>query len=147
MKDMELIDMIIQFGKGTTCAKGVDSITLTTTVYTITVTDILWVPELVANLLSTEQLREKGLFYRNDKQVLFAKGTRSLLMSTVMMVCYIQGLRHAVTATQTQILKIILPWLLLRYWQRLESVRSCGTCVRVMCKVRTSLRPLKTQLA
>ena len=74
MKDMGPIDMIIQFGKGTTRAKGVGSITLITTVYTITITGVLWVSELVANLLSTEQLREKGLFYRNDKQVLFAKG-------------------------------------------------------------------------
>ena len=41
MKDMESIDMIIQFGKGMTRTKGVGSITLTTTVYTITITGIL----------------------------------------------------------------------------------------------------------
>jgi hypothetical protein len=39
----------------------------------VTFHDVLYVPELVANLLSSETLRLKGLFYRNDTQELFMK--------------------------------------------------------------------------
>jgi hypothetical protein len=39
----------------------------------VTFHDVLYVPELVANLLSSEALRLKGLFYRNDTHDLFMK--------------------------------------------------------------------------
>lgn len=36
-----------------------------------TFTKVLYMPEISTNLLSTESLREKGVFYRSDKQQLF----------------------------------------------------------------------------
>lgn len=40
-----------------------------------TFTKVLHILELTANLLSTETLREKGVFYRLDRQYLFMKYT------------------------------------------------------------------------
>jgi hypothetical protein len=39
----------------------------------IVFTDCLYVPDMVANLLSGERLCYKGLYYRNDTQLLFTK--------------------------------------------------------------------------
>lgn len=40
-------------------------------------TKVLYMLELTANLLSTESLRKKGVFYRSDRQYLFIKYTEN----------------------------------------------------------------------
>lgn len=40
-------------------------------------TKVLYVLELTANLLSTETLRQKGVYYRSDRQYLFIRYTDS----------------------------------------------------------------------
>jgi hypothetical protein len=57
---------------------------------TIVFTDCLYVPEMVANLLSGERLRYKGLYYRNDTQLLFTKTEEIGTIKTV------NGLPHLV---------------------------------------------------
>jgi hypothetical protein len=70
-------DGIIKIGKGCVKARGVGRVTLKVMTSKgsgmVTFYDMLYVPELVANLLSSETLRLKGLFYRNDTQELFMK--------------------------------------------------------------------------
>ena len=44
-----------------------------TDVASVTFTGVLHVPGLTANLLSTETLKRKGLFYRNDTNSFFNK--------------------------------------------------------------------------
>jgi hypothetical protein len=36
-------------------------------------TDIYFVPQIVAYLISTEKLRAKGLFYRNEDNILYKR--------------------------------------------------------------------------
>ncbi|PPJ52893.1 hypothetical protein CBER1_11827 [Cercospora berteroae] len=57
---------------------------------TLVFTDCLYVPDMAANLLSGERLRYKGLFYRNDTQVLFTKTEEIATVKTV------NGLPHLV---------------------------------------------------
>lgn len=57
---------------------------------TVTFSEIYYVPEMRTNLLSTEKLRMKGIFYRNDKQVLFTKTAIIAKVSTYQKVPHIQ---------------------------------------------------------
>ena len=61
----------IGFGKGTTNAKAYSSIKLEVTSNgierTVTFIGVYYILGLRANLLSIEKLRNKGLFYRNDR--------------------------------------------------------------------------------
>lgn len=41
---------------------------------------VLYIPDLVANLLSTELLYLKGIYYRTDRQYLFTKYTDNVNM-------------------------------------------------------------------
>lgn len=41
-------------------------------------TKVLYIPEISINLLSTKSLREKGIFYRSDRQQLFIVYTSSV---------------------------------------------------------------------
>jgi hypothetical protein len=70
-------DGIIKIGKGCVKARSIGSVTLNVMTSKgsgmVTFHNVLYVPELVANLLSSETLRLKGLFYRNDIQELFMK--------------------------------------------------------------------------
>lgn len=78
----EPINGSVNIGKGHLDALAVGSVTLHAVteqgVRAITLTNVLWVPDLCANLLSTEKLRQKGLFYRNDQQVLFTDNGEAL---------------------------------------------------------------------
>ena len=72
------INSIVQLGKGQVCAIVLGTIMLPTVTadghrHLLTFTNVLYVPEIVVNLLSAETLRLKGLFYRNDQQVMFIK--------------------------------------------------------------------------
>ena len=72
------INSIVQLGKGQVRAIALGTITLPTVTadghrHLLTFTNVLYVPEIVVNLLSAETLRLKGLFYRNDQQVMFIK--------------------------------------------------------------------------
>jgi hypothetical protein len=70
-------DGIIKIGKGYVKARSISSVTLNVMTSKgsgmVTFYDVLYVLELVANLLSSETLRLKGLFYRNNTQELFIK--------------------------------------------------------------------------
>lgn len=61
----------VGIGKGTIMAAGYSDAEITT--YTAagtrrcTFTKVLHVPDIVANLLSTESLRAKGIYYRSDR--------------------------------------------------------------------------------
>lgn len=66
----------IRISKGTIITVGYRDAQIT--IYTIvegarkcTFTKVLYIPEISTNLLSTELLREKGVFYRSDRQQLF----------------------------------------------------------------------------
>jgi hypothetical protein len=63
-------DGIIKIGKGCIKARGISSVILNVMTSKgsgiVTFHDVLYVLELVVNLLSSETLRLKGLFYRND---------------------------------------------------------------------------------
>ena len=74
MFDYNTCDVRIEFGKGSAKALAYGSVRLTLVgdkTRTVTFSEVFYVPDLRANLLSTEKLRTKGLFYRNDKQILF----------------------------------------------------------------------------
>ncbi|KJX98055.1 gag-pol polyprotein [Zymoseptoria brevis] len=77
MTDVTTVDMIVNFGKGASRATALGSIKLRLhgngRVNTVKFTDVLFVEGLRANLLSTEKLKKKGLFYRNDNDTLFTK--------------------------------------------------------------------------
>jgi hypothetical protein len=70
-------DGIIKIGKGYVKARSISSVTLNVMTSKgsgmVTFYDVLYVLELVENLLSSETLRLKGLFYRNNTQELFIK--------------------------------------------------------------------------
>lgn len=77
LTNYRVIDSIVRIGKGHIKAHGIGSVTLRVTTSkgssTVTFNNILHVPELEANLLSSETLRNKGLFYQNNTQKLFIK--------------------------------------------------------------------------
>ena len=78
MIDYQACDVNVEFGKGSAKALAYGSIQLNVIgdqKRKITFSDVYYVPDMRANLLSTEKLRNKGLFYRNDKQVLFTKNS------------------------------------------------------------------------
>jgi hypothetical protein len=70
-------DGIIKISKGYIKARGISSVILNVITSKgsgiVTFYDVLYVLELIVNLLSSETLRLKGLFYRNDIQELFIK--------------------------------------------------------------------------
>jgi hypothetical protein len=70
-------DGIIKISKGCVKARSISSVTLNVMTSKgsgiVTFYDVLYVLELVVNLLSSETLRLKGLFYRNDTQELFMR--------------------------------------------------------------------------
>lgn len=71
--------ILVGIGKGTIIVAGYSNTEITTYTATrtrrCTFTKVLHVPNIVANLLSTELLRTKGIYYRSDRQYLFAKYT------------------------------------------------------------------------
>lgn len=73
--------MPVGIGKGTviTAGYGDAEITIQTAAGSrrCIFTKVLYVPDLSANLLSTESLRKKDVFYRSDRQYLFMKYTDS----------------------------------------------------------------------
>lgn len=73
--------MLVGISKGTvmTAGYGNAEITIQTAVGTrrCTFTRVLYMLELIANLLSIESLRKKGMFYRSDRQYLFIRYTDS----------------------------------------------------------------------
>ena len=74
MIEYQTYNVPVEFGKGTAKAKAFSKIKLiliSDKTRVVTISDMYYVPEIRANLLLTEKLREKGLFYRNDKQILF----------------------------------------------------------------------------
>ena len=78
MSNCVSIDSIMQLGKGQIHAMALGTIVLPTVTAAghrclLTFTNVLYVPEIVVNLLSAETLRLKGLFYRNDQQIMFTK--------------------------------------------------------------------------
>ena len=76
MFNFQPCDTPIEFGKGTARAKAFGSVKLELVGdcnRLVTFAEVFYIPELRANLLSTEKLREKGLFYRNDTQTLFTE--------------------------------------------------------------------------
>lgn len=83
MSNCEAIDATVRFGKGETAHATVigDVVLKISTdegVAPTRFTGVIFVPGLVANLLSTELLRKKGLFYRNDKQILFTSNNETI---------------------------------------------------------------------
>ncbi|SMR48854.1 unnamed protein product [Zymoseptoria tritici ST99CH_1E4] len=77
MTDVTTVDIMVNFGKGALRATALGSIKLrlygNSQVNTVKFTDVLFVEGLRANLLSTEKLKKKGLFYRNNNDTLFTK--------------------------------------------------------------------------
>jgi hypothetical protein len=68
----------IKIGKGTitTVGKGQALITMVTSdgKYTrVGLTNVYFIPQIVACLISTEKLRTKGLFYRNEDNILYKR--------------------------------------------------------------------------
>ncbi|KAI0993623.1 hypothetical protein K3495_g14561, partial [Podosphaera aphanis] len=83
MFDYQACDVGVEFGKGSAKALAHGSVKLDLIgdkTRSVTFSDVFYVPELRANLLSTEKLRSKGLFYRNDRQILY---TESAVISNV----------------------------------------------------------------
>ncbi|KAI1007729.1 hypothetical protein K3495_g493 [Podosphaera aphanis] len=73
MFDYQACDVGVESGKGSAKALAPGSVRLDLMgdkTRSVTSSDVFYVPELRANLLSTEKLRSKGLFYRNDRQIL-----------------------------------------------------------------------------
>ncbi|SMR62609.1 unnamed protein product [Zymoseptoria tritici ST99CH_1E4] len=75
-------DITISVGKGTIKAVGYGDARIATFTASkgpqdCTFTAVLHVPELAANLLSTQALIQKGCFYRNSLQVLFIETPQS----------------------------------------------------------------------
>lgn len=71
--------ILVRISKGTIIAAGYSNTEITiytaTRIRRCTFTKVLHIPNIVANLLSTESLRIKGIYYRSDRQYLFAKYT------------------------------------------------------------------------
>lgn len=91
----------VGIGKGTIITAGYGDAKITT--YTAargtrrcTFTKVLHMPEISINLLSTESLREKGVFYRSDRQQLFIAYTSSVDVVLADVYSY-NGLPHLVT--------------------------------------------------
>lgn len=76
MTDYQSCDIFVEFGNGSAKPLAFGSIKLE--VFgdknrTVTINEVNHVPEIHANLLSTEKLSSKELYYRNDEQILFTK--------------------------------------------------------------------------
>lgn len=71
--------ILVGISKGSVITAGYSNAEITTQtaigLRRCTFTKVLHMPELTANLLSTELLRKKGVFYRSDRQYLFIRYT------------------------------------------------------------------------
>ena len=85
MHNISVVDLPVGFGQGSSRATALGSVKLTLKGnLNVTFSNVLYVPGIKANLLSTEKLKAKGLFYRNDNDTLFVKdGDRTHVVANV----------------------------------------------------------------
>lgn len=74
--------ILVNIGKGKIITVGYGDIEIktytTASIRLVRFYKVLYVPELSTNLLLTKSLRQKGVFYRSDRQQLFIKYTDSV---------------------------------------------------------------------